>query len=98
MTFFRKIYGLNSTFIYLDFLQDYMTVPLSTLRHSVAHLLAAAVMRLYPGAQLGIGPATEEGFYYDFGLSVTLTPEDLVSIADEMCKISAQKSPYVREV
>ena len=51
--------------------------PLSTLRHSVAHLMASAVGRLYPGAKYGFGPAIDHGFYYDFDLPEPLTDADL---------------------
>lgn len=54
------------------------------LRHSTAHVLATAVLRLYPDAKLDIGPPTQEGFFYDFDLSKRLTSEDLVEIEKEM--------------
>ncbi len=63
---------------------------LKALRHSAAHILAQAVKRLFPEARVGVGPATEEGFYYDFHYSRPFTPEDLVRIEDEMRKIIAQ--------
>src|SRR5262245_22851427 len=50
---------------------------LSLYRHSTAHLLAAAVTNLFPGTQCGIGPATDEGFYYDFVVNRPFVPEDL---------------------
>ena len=53
---------------------------LPLLRHSTAHLLAAAVTNLYPGAQCGIGPATDEGFFYDFVVPKPFAPEDLEAI------------------
>ena len=58
--------------------------PLSTLRHSVAHLMASAVERLYPGVQFGFGPAIEHGFYYDFDLAQPLEEQDLARIEKEM--------------
>ncbi len=57
---------------------------LSLLRHSAAHVLAAAVLELYPEAKFGIGPSTEEGFYYDFDLATPLGPADLEKIAEKM--------------
>ena len=56
------------------------------MRHSAAHVMAEAVMRLFPGVKLGIGPAITDGFYYDFLLERPLTPEDLASIETEMAK------------
>jgi len=66
--------------------------PLSTLRHSVSHLMASAVARLYPGVQFGFGPAIEHGFYYDFDLAEALTDADLRKIEKEMARI-AKRSP-----
>ncbi|MHB1758120.1 MAG: threonine--tRNA ligase [Leptospirillum sp.] len=63
---------------------------LKALRHSAAHTLAQAVKRLFPEARVGVGPATDDGFYYDFHYSRPFTPEDLVRIEDEMRKIIAQ--------
>jgi len=60
---------------------------LSVLRHTTTHIMAQAVKRLFPQAQLGIGPAIEDGFYYDFGVEQPFTPEQLASIEDEMRKI-----------
>ncbi len=56
-------------------------------RHSMAHILAGAVLEMFPEAQLGIGPATEDGFYYDFDLPRTLIPEDLEILEEKMKKI-----------
>ncbi len=57
------------------------------IRHSLSHVLAAAVMEMFPDAKLGIGPAIDNGFYYDFELSKTLTPEDLPKIEKKMKEI-----------
>ena len=57
---------------------------LAAMRHSAAHMMAAAVMELFPDAKLGIGPAIKDGFYYDFGLSRPLTPADLEQIESKM--------------
>jgi threonyl-tRNA synthetase len=69
---------------------------LEVLRHSAAHLLAMAVLELHPGTDLGFGPATEEGFYYDFRTPEPLTEEDLPKIEARMREIAAQGRPYAR--
>jgi len=66
-------------------------------RHSASHIMAQAVKRLYPEAKLGIGPAIEDGFYYDFDLPRTLSEEDLPEIEKEMQKIIEEDLPFVRE-
>jgi threonyl-tRNA synthetase len=71
---------------------------LEILRHSTAHLLAQAVQRLYPGAQVTIGPVIDNGFYYDFAYERPFTPEDLPKIEAEMQKIVAEKLPVSRSV
>lgn len=71
---------------------------LDLIRHSSAHLLAQAVLRLYPGTLLGIGPAIKDGFYYDMDLPQTLSEEDLAAIEQEMEKIVQEKLPVRREV
>jgi len=60
---------------------------LNIKRHSMAHILAGAILEMFPEAQLGIGPATEDGFYYDFKLPRTLIPEDLEILEEKMKKI-----------
>jgi len=70
---------------------------LETLRHSASHIMAQAVLKLFPGAKLGIGPPIEDGFYYDFDLPGPLTPEDLPRIEEEMRAIIARDLPFVRE-
>ncbi|HLD11911.1 MAG TPA: threonine--tRNA ligase [Patescibacteria group bacterium] len=67
-----------------------------TLRHSASHVLAAAVLRLYPGTNLGVGPAIEDGFYYDFEFPKPITEDDLPKIEEEMKKIVEEKHPFVR--
>ena len=67
-------------------------------RHSTAHLLAAAVTNLFPGAQCGIGPATEEGFFYDFVVDRPFVPEDLEAIEKKMRELAAQDLPYERQM
>ena len=58
--------------------------PLETIRHSAAHVMAAAVQELYPNVKFDIGPATEDGFYYDFDLEARLTDDDLAKIEAKM--------------
>ena len=69
---------------------------LDTLRHSTAHVMAAAVCRLFDGVQLDIGPSTSEGFYYDFDLPERITPPDFERIEAEMQKIVAEDLPFER--
>jgi len=71
---------------------------LDIIRHSTAHLLAQAVKRLYPEAQVTIGPVIEDGFYYDFSYLPGFHPDDLDRIAAEMRRISADALPVTREV
>ena len=70
---------------------------LEVLRHSTAHLLAHAVKRLYPSAQVTIGPVIEDGFYYDFSYPAGFGPEDLEKIEAEMSRIIAEDHPVARE-
>ena len=70
--------------------------PLEELRHSAAHMLGAAVLRLFPEAKLDIGPATENGFYYDFDLEHKFTADDLEKIEAEMKKISKENQKFER--
>jgi threonyl-tRNA synthetase len=71
---------------------------LEILRHSTAHLLAQAVQRLFPGAQVTIGPVIDNGFYYDFAYERPFTPEDLDKIQAEMEKIVKEALPVTRSV
>ncbi|WP_297802336.1 threonine--tRNA ligase [Arenimonas sp. GDDSR-1] len=71
---------------------------LEILRHSSAHLLAQAVQRLYPGAQVTIGPVIDNGFYYDFAYERPFTPEDLPKIEAEMAKIIQEAHAVSRSV
>jgi len=70
--------------------------PLDTMRHSAAHVMAAAVLELFPGAKLGIGPAIRDGFYYDFDLPRALTPADLEAIEERMRAQVAADLPFER--
>ncbi len=67
---------------------------LNRMRHSAAHVLAEAMLELFPNAELGIGPPIESGFYYDFRLPRPLTPEDLVTLEQRMRKSVAGKHPF----
>jgi threonyl-tRNA synthetase len=67
------------------------------MRHSAAHVMAAAVQRLFPGTHLGVGPAIENGFYYDLDIPQRLTPDDLAAIEAEMARIVGEGVPFVRE-
>ncbi|MDO8490774.1 MAG: threonine--tRNA ligase, partial [Dehalococcoidia bacterium] len=66
-------------------------------RHSAAHIMAEAVQALFPDAKFGIGPAIEDGFYYDFELPRALTPDDLSTIEAKMHEIVAANEPFVRQ-
>ena len=70
---------------------------LEVYRHSSAHLMAAAVLELFPETKLGHGPATESGFFYDFYREKPFTPEDLEAIEKKMQELAKQDLPYARE-
>jgi len=72
--------------------------PIEIYRHSSAHLLAAAVTELHPEAQCGIGPPTDEGFFYDFLVEKPFTPEDLVAIEKRMAHIVKQNRPIEKKL
>src|SRR4029077_15152402 len=74
-----------------------MSQDLETLRHSTAHVMAASVLDLFPGTEIGIGPATDEGFYYDFAFKDRLLPETLSRIEARMREIIKQAPPFVKE-
>jgi threonyl-tRNA synthetase len=71
--------------------------PVHVLRHSTAHLLAAAVTELYPDAKYGIGPPVEDGFYYDFAFSQPITEADLKQIESRMRRIAQEDRPFVHD-
>jgi threonyl-tRNA synthetase len=71
---------------------------LQVYRHSTAHLMAAAVTHLFPGAQCGIGPATDEGFFYDFIVDRPFVPEDLDAIEKKMKELASQDLRYERQM
>ena len=79
-------------------MSDDKHLPIDVLRHSAAHLLAHAVLDLYPGTKTGIGPAVETGFYYDFLRDEPFTPEDLEAIEKRMKEIAREDVPIERRV
>ena len=70
---------------------------LKVVRHSAAHVLATAVLELFPETKLGHGPATDSGFFYDFYREKPFTPEDLAAIETKMAEVVARDEPFVRE-
>ncbi|WP_456324355.1 threonine--tRNA ligase [Desulfonauticus submarinus] len=70
---------------------------LEILRHSAAHIMAEAVKKIFPTAKVTIGPAIEDGFYYDFDYERPFTPDDLEKIEKEMAKSIAANHPFIRE-
>jgi len=82
----------------LEIVTDKHPDALDVLRHSTAHLLAQAVQRLFPGAQVTIGPVIDNGFYYDFAYERPFTPEDLPAIEAEMQKIVKEAHQVSRSV
>src|SRR5256885_8217990 len=81
----------------LRILTDKDPEALQVFRHSSAHLLAAAVLELFPETKLGHGPATDTGFFYDFYRPTPFTPEDLQKIESKMQELAQQDIPYARE-
>ncbi|MBN2002772.1 MAG: threonine--tRNA ligase [Anaerolineae bacterium] len=75
--------------------EEYHASPLYRMRHSAAHMMAAAVLEMFPEAKIAIGPPIETGFYYDFDLPRTLTPEDLAQIEARMQAMIAEKHDFV---
>ncbi|GMU45107.1 MAG: threonine--tRNA ligase [Xanthomonadales bacterium PRO6] len=82
----------------LEIVTDKHADALDIVRHSTAHLLAQATQRLFPRAQVTIGPVVDNGFYYDFAFERAFTPEDLAAIEAEMGKIVAESLPIRRSV
>ena len=70
--------------------------PIDAMRHSTAHLLAAAVSELFPGTKFGVGPVIENGFYYDMKTTTPLSTDDLQKVEDKMREIAGRNLPYVR--
>ncbi|MCX7024983.1 MAG: threonine--tRNA ligase [Spirochaetes bacterium] len=73
-----------------------MSSRVETIRHSASHVMAEAVLKLYPGTRLGIGPSIENGFYYDFQLPAPIQNEDLAAIEKEMRRIVASGAEFSR--
>ncbi|MBV9229545.1 MAG: threonine--tRNA ligase, partial [Chloroflexi bacterium] len=71
--------------------------PIQRMRHSAAHVMAEAVQEIFPDAKFAIGPAIEDGFYYDFDLPRALTPEDLPEIEQRMRRIIGERYPFLRD-
>src|SRR5665648_69436 len=78
--------------------ESYQESELYRIRHSAAHIMAQAVVEMFPEAKYTIGPPVENGFYYDFDLPRTLTPEDLDQIEKRMRQIIAGNYPFERKV
>ena len=72
-------------------------MEIETIRHSLAHILAHTVQELYPGTKFGIGPAIENGFYYDFELPQTIAPEDLPKIENKMRELLGQNISFKKK-
>jgi threonyl-tRNA synthetase len=70
---------------------------LQTLRHSASHIMASAVVELFPGTKLGIGPAIEEGFYYDFDIPTKISEDDLPKIEQKMREIIEKDYKFLRQ-
>ncbi len=78
-------------------MSEQTTGLLQEIRHSFSHVMAEAVLQVFPGAKLAIGPAIEDGFYYDFELPRTLSTEDLAGLEERMRAIVAGNHPFVRK-
>ena len=76
---------------------DCVPEPLPTLRHSTSHVMAQAVKQLFPEVRVAIGPAIEDGFYYDFRRATPFTPEDLARVEARMRELVKADLPFVRE-
>src|SRR5262245_27742123 len=77
---------------------DCDATPLATLRHSTSHVMAQAVKRLWPDVSIAIGPAIEDGFYYDLGRGQPFTPDDLVKIEETMRAIAKENLVFERRM
>jgi threonyl-tRNA synthetase len=83
--------------IEVDLEESVHYTPIQRMRHSAAHVMAEAVLEIFPDAKLAIGPAIEDGFYYDFDLPRPLTPDDLPDIEKRMQRIVEAKYPFLRD-
>jgi threonyl-tRNA synthetase len=81
----------------LELIKETDPEALKVLRHSAAHVLATAVLELFPETKLGHGPATDAGFFYDFYREKPFTPEDLVTIEAKMAEVVARDEPFLHE-
>ena len=81
----------------LELIKESDPDALKVLRHSAAHVLATAVLELFPETKLGHGPATDAGFFYDFYREKPFTPEDLAAIEAKMAEVVVRNEPFVRE-
>ncbi len=83
----------------VEIITDRSDDALGILRHSAAHVMAEAVQELYPGVQIGFGPQTDDGFFYDFAFpeGVSIAPDDFAAIEEKMAEIIAQDDPFIRE-
>src|SRR6202008_2758607 len=91
----RRPLGRN---VKLQILTEKDPDALFVFRHSAAHLLAAAVMELYPNVKLGIGPPIETGFFYEFVRDEPFTPDDLVKIEAKMHELASKDIPNERKL
>ena len=82
----------------VEIITDRSPEALDIMRHSMAHVMAEAVQELFPGAQIGFGPATEDGFFYDFALEQPVSTDDFAAIEAKIAEIIAKDEPFVREV
>jgi len=80
-----------------EIMETIQYTPVQRMRHSAAHIMAEAVQELFPEAKFAIGPAIEDGFYYDFDLPRWLTPEDLPDLEGRMARIIAGAHPFLRD-
>ena len=81
----------------LELVKENDPEALKVVRHSAAHVMATAVLELFPETKLGHGPATDSGFFYDFYREKPFTPEDLAKIEAKMAEVIARDEPFVRE-
>jgi threonyl-tRNA synthetase len=81
---------------HVSIVTDRSPEALHILRHSAAHVMAEAIKSLYPEASFGVGPAIEDGFYYDFQIDRSLAPDDLAVIEERMRQIIAEERPFER--
>ena len=81
----------------LELVRENDPEALKVVRHSAAHVMATAVLELFPETKLGHGPATDSGFFYDFYREKPFTPEDMAAIERKMAEVIARNEPFVRE-